>query len=214
MSGQPPKKGLSGGVIAAIAGVVGLVLLICCVGGFFLYQNNQDDDGDATSTSETSEEPTDEDPTDEDPTEDPTDEDPTDEPTTDEGPTEDPTTDEPTDDTDTSTDAPTGGGTSVDFPSSYDGWVNNTPSSTTLASYAKGSDRFSVIASNYLRPSNYEQLWDDVNTYGDVSCGQRASQGDSVYCTAEKNESTFLATSSNLSEDELADALQGMLDEL
>ena len=88
------------------------------------------------------------------------------------------------------------------------------PSSSCRCCISVRANAASAHASNYLRPSNYEQLWDDVNTYGDVSCGQRASQGDSVYCTAEKNESTFLATSSNLSEDELADALQGMLDEL
>lgn len=200
--GAGPKSGLSGGIIAGIVGVVVLVLAVCCMGGFFVYQAT-DDESESPSTSETNEEPTD-DPTDDDPTEEPTEETTTDEPT-----------DEPTSETSTPSDSsssPTG--TSVDFPASYDGWTNEAPSSTTLAIYSKDGDRISVIASTYIKPSNYEQLWESVTKYGEVSCGSSTGDGSDLRCTAEKNGSTFLATSSDLDEAELASAVQGMLDEL
>ncbi|WP_435200941.1 hypothetical protein [Janibacter sp. GS2] len=194
--GPQPKKGLSGGIIAAIAGVLVLLLAVCCLGGFLIVRATGDDEPDSTPTSETSE-------TSEEPTQEPTQEEPTQEPTS--------MTEEP-DPTDSSTSSPAG--TSVDFPASYDGWSNSAPDSTTLASYAKDGNRFSVIASSYLKPSNYEQLWDSVKKYGDVSCGRRSSSGSDIYCTAEKDGATFLATSPDLSEADLASAVQGMLDEL
>lgn len=199
--GQQPKKGLSGGIIAAIAGVLVLLLAVCCLGGFLIFRATGNDEPDSTQTSETSE--TSEEPTQEEPTQEPTEEEPTQEPTSE---TEAPSA------TDSSTSSPAG--TSVNFPASYDGWTNSAPSSTTLASYAKDGNRFSVIASDYLKPSNYEQLWDSVKKYGDVSCGRRSGSGSDIYCAAEKDGATFLATSPDLSESDLASAVQGMLDEL
>lgn len=202
--GPAPKKGLSGGIIAGIIGVAVLVVAVCCMGGFFVYQAI-DDESESPSTSETIEDPPEE--TTSETSEETTTEEPTDEPTS-----ETSTPSDSSSSSSSSSSSPTG--TSVDFPGSYDGWTNSAPSSTTLASYSKDGDRFSVIASSYLKPSNYEQLWDSSTKYGEVSCGRRSSEGSDIYCTAEKDGSTFLATSPDLDEEQLASAMQGMLDEL
>ncbi|MGO1166092.1 MAG: hypothetical protein ACTMHL_05700 [Janibacter sp.] len=201
--GPAPKKGLSGGIIAGIIGVAVLVVAVCCMGGFFVYQTI-DDESESPSTSETIEDPPEE--TTSETSEETTTEEPTDEPTSE--------TSTPSDSSSSSSSSSSPTGTSVDFPGSYDGWTNSAPSSTTLASYSKDGDRFSVIASSYLKPSNYEQLWDSSTKYGEVSCGRRSSEGSDIYCTAEKDGSTFLATSPDLDEEQLASAMQGMLDEL
>ncbi len=211
--GGRPRKGLGAGIIAAIAGVVVLVLAVCCLGGFFLLRD--DDDGDPgsreTTSEETSEEPTQE--TTQEPTEEPSEE-PTEEPS--EEPTDEPSeepTDEPTDD---QTEDPTGGPdeTAVTFPESFDGWTNlSSQPSATIAIFAKDEQSFNVLSADYASVETYEKLWESPETYGEISCGQRSGQS-AVSCAVEEHDTTYYATSSDLDEEELADAVETMLAEM
>lgn len=219
------RSGLGKGIIAVIAGFVVLVLAVCCLGGFFLLRDG--DDGDSGSSTTTSEEPTDE-PTDEpseEPSEDPSDE-PTEEPTEEPGeepteePSEDPSdepTDEPSDEpTDDETDDPTGGSdeTTVTFPESFDGWSNlSSQPSATIAIFAKDEQSFNVLSADYASVETYEKLWESPQAYGAISCGQRAGHS-AVSCAVEEHDTTYYATSSDLEEEELADAVETMLAEM
>lgn len=199
------RSGLGKGIIAVIAGFVVLVLAVCCLGGFFLLRDG--DDGDSGSSTTTSEEPTEES------TEEPSDE-PTDEPS--EDPPDEPT-DEPSDEpTDDETDDPTGGSdeTTVTFPESFDGWSNlSSQPSATIAIFAKDEQSFNVLSADYASVETYEKLWESPQAYGAISCGQRAGHS-AVSCAVEEHDTTYYATSSDLEEEELADAVETMLAEM
>ena len=208
--GPEPKKGIGGGVIAAIAGFVALLLAVCCLGGYFLLRDDDDSESGsgATTSEESSEEPTDDEPTDE-PSEETTDEstdepseettdDPTEEPS--EGPSDDPT-DEP-------------GDATLNFPESFDGWSNpSSQPSATIAIYVKDEQSFNILSAGYASVETYEKLWDSTETYGEISCGQRSGHA-AVSCAIEEHDTTYYATSSDLSEEELAGAVEAMLEEM
>lgn len=221
-TGSEPKKGIGGGIIAAIAGVVVLLLAVCCLGGYFLLRDDDDSDsGSSTTTSEeSSEEPTEEEPSEEpteepseEPSEEPTDE-PSDEPSEDPGddPAEEPSgepTEEPGEDP---TDGPDD--VTVNFPESFDGWSNpSSQPSATIAIFVKDEQSFNVLAAGYASVETYEKLWDSTETYGEISCGQRSGHT-AVSCAVEAHDTTYYATSSDLGEEELADAVEAMLEEM
>lgn len=176
--GQPPKKGMSKGVIAAIAGVVALLLLILCCGGFFLLTGD-DSDGDDTSTSSS---------------------------TTDSSTTDSSTT-EPSSSTTSSSSAPTTtssspAGGDFSFPSSFDGWskMGYTPSSSlagqSVAAYTKGGKSLSVVVAEGagVSASDFESLWSDDEQVGDSHCGMLSS---TRQCAAEQDGKVFLVTATN-----------------
>ena len=166
-------------------------------------------------------EPTEDEPSDEEPSDDPSEEepseDPGDEPSEDEPtdePSEDPS-DEPTDEepTDEPSDDPTDDA-AVTFPESFDGWSNpSSQPSATNAIYVKDEQSFNVLSAGYASVETYEKLWDSSTSYGEISCGQR-SGSTAVSCAVEEHDTTYYATSSDLSEEELAGAVEAMLQEM
>ena len=190
--GPPPKKGSNTGLIAAIVGVIVLVVLVCCVGALvFLYDGDGGDPTDDTMTSETTESTTET-------TSETTSE--TTEPTSE-------TTSEPTSETTTS--APIE--SDVDFPDSFDGWKRMTSSGTALATYRKGSDFLTALSTDTDLMSGYENAWGEVTKIGDISCG--TTTGSSRYqCAGMKGGSTILVSSSYSTAKETADALKALRD--
>lgn len=202
-SSPPPPRGTDdrgprriGAVIAAVACGVVLILAACCLGGYFFFVRDDEGEPDPTTTSETAEE-TSEAPTTEEPSEEPTDN-PTEEPTDETG--TDPTTALPEDE--------------VNFPGSFDGWDNlSAEPRSTIAIFMKEGDSFNVLSAGYASVGTYEKLWDSPQQYGDVSCGQREDSS-SVSCAVEAHDTTYYATSADLTEEELAAAVQAMLREM
>lgn len=179
--GQPPKKGMGKGVIAAIVGVVALVLLACGIGGFFIANRDDDDPtSSSTTTSETSTESTTESTTE---TSEPTSE------TTTESTTE---TSEPTSETSSSSSAAAGS-----LPEEFDGWKRGTTSSSggqETAVYRKGSDTISVVIGEGVKPADFEAIWDNPKKVGDHNCGELSS---TTQCAGETGGTTYLITSAS-----------------
>jgi len=195
LGGQPPKKGPGKGLILGIAGGLALVLLLCCIGGFFLTRGSDDEEttSSSTTTSETSQ-PTSE-------TSEPTSE--TSEPTSE--------TSEPT--SETTSDSSSAGG-DVSFPDEFDGWKSGSTTDVagqSAATYTKGTDAISVIASDVVTASQYEAIWDDSEKVGDLSCG--TSSG-TAQCAGEKDGTTYLLSAVNKDKKQTAAILEKFLDEI
>ena len=193
--GQPPKKGPGKGLILGIAGGLALVLLLCCIGGFFLTRGSDDEEttSSSTTTSETSQTTSE--------TSEPTSE--TSEPTSE--------TSEPT--SETTSDSSSAGGDGS-FPDEFDGWKSGSTTDVagqSAATYTKGTDAISVIASDVVTASQYEAIWDDSEKVGDLSCG--TSSG-TAQCAGEKDGTTYLLSAVNKDKKQTAAILEKFLDEV
>lgn len=195
LGGQPPKKGPGKGLIFGIAGGLVLVLLLCCIGGFFLARGSDDDEStSSTTTSETSQTTSE--------TSEPTSE--TSEPTSE--------TTEPT--SETTSDSTSAGG-DVSFPDEFDGWKSGSTTDVagqSAATYTKGTDAISVIASDVVTASQYEAIWEDSEKVGDLSCGTASGSSSTGQCAGEKNGTTYLLSAVNKDTKETAAILEKFLD--
>lgn len=193
--GQPPKKGPGKGLIFGIAGGLVLVLLLCCIGGFFLARGSDDDEStSSTTTSETSQTTSE--------TSEPTSE--TSEPTSE--------TTEPT--SETTSDSTSAGG-DVSFPDEFDGWKSGSTTDVagqSAATYTKGTDAISVIASDVVTASQYEAIWEDSEKVGDLSCGTASGSSSTGQCAGEKDGTTYLLSAVNKDTKETAAILEKFLD--
>lgn len=182
--GAPPRRGLTGGIIVPIAIGLLLVLAVCCVGGLFLVTREDDEPGQAPTSDESSTE------------------------TTPESSTE-PTTTEPT--TTENEQAGPSAEEAVAFPAAFGGWKNlSSEPGSTIAIFTKGEESFNVLSSTHATVETYEKLWDSPRRHGKVSCGEQVGAS-KVSCAVAAHDTTYYATSSDLTEEELAGAVGTML---
>ncbi len=191
--GAPQRQGVNGGIVAAIAVGIVLVLAVCCLGGAFLV-TREDDEPEQTPTTEPSEESSTE----------PTTESSSDSTTE---PPAGPTTAEPEE----PLPSPEG---MVPFPASFGGWDNlSSEPGTTIAIFTKGEESFNVLSSTHATVETYEDLWEDPHRHGRLSCGKRVGAA-TVSCAVAAHDTTYYASSSDLTEEELADAVGTMLTQM
>ncbi|KRE39306.1 hypothetical protein ASG73_02950 [Janibacter sp. Soil728] len=155
-----------------------LILLLCCIGGFFVLRGADDESPPPTTTSQPATETS---------TSEPTSETSTSEPTT------ETSTSEPTSETSSSTSAAGTG----DFPDEFDGWKKSSKVGNlkSVATYTKGTEAVSVLANEGISASTFENVWDDSQKVGDISCGT-VSGSTSTQCAVDKDGTTYLMSSS------------------
>lgn len=200
----PQRQGLRGGIIVPIAIGIVLVLAVCCVGGL-LVVTREDDEPERTATSDKSATGS--------PTESTTGESST------ERTTPEPTTSEPSEpESSAGTEEPSETGGSPDdavaFPARFGSWENlSSEPGSTIAIFTKGEETFNVLSSTHATVETYEKLWDSPQRHGKVSCGEQVGESE-VSCAVEAHDTTYYATSSDLTEEELAGAVETMLTQM
>lgn len=208
----PPRKHLTTGVLAGVAGVVLVVLVLCCVGGVLAVRDDESEPsesstspsetrsstGTSTTTSSTSSSTSS---------------------TTSTSPssttTSSSTTTPSTSATSSTTSPPSASSTgpipTVAFPDSFGEWTKSDSATDTLAIYRKGEAALSVVAIPRDQVDGfYDRIWEDTSKHEDITCG-KLSTSSNYQCVGVVDGNGVLVSGSSETAAETAQILTDLL---